>query len=37
VVPNLALGFLIGHVYPELVDDQTGAKEISKCSFTGGK
>ena len=34
---NMGMGFFVGHVWPELVDDQTGEKEISKCSFTGGK
>ncbi len=32
---NIAMGFMVGHVYPELVDDATGAKEIQECKFTG--
>jgi len=34
---NMAMGFFIGHVYPELVDDQKGEKEIARCKYTGGK
>jgi Protein of unknown function (DUF2846) len=34
---NMAMGFFVGHVYPELVDDQTGEKEICGCKYTGGK
>ena len=32
---NMAMGFFVGHVYPELVDDQTGEKEIRGCKYTG--
>ena len=34
---NMAMGFWVGHVWPELVDDQTAEKEIAKCSFTSGE
>ncbi|MBI3414508.1 MAG: DUF2846 domain-containing protein [Verrucomicrobia bacterium] len=34
---NIAMGFFAGHVYPELVEDATGEKEIAKCSQTGRK
>lgn len=30
---NMAMGFFVGHVYPELVDDATGEKEIAKCKL----
>ncbi len=30
---NLAMGFFVGHVFPELVDDATGEKEIAKCKL----
>src|SRR5439155_23646456 len=34
---NMAMGFFVGHVYPELVDDPTGEKEICGCKYTGIK
>jgi hypothetical protein len=34
---NISVGFFVGHVYPELVDNATGEKEITKCSYTGDK
>jgi hypothetical protein len=34
---KISIGFFVGHVYPELVDNQTGENEIAKCSYTGGK
>ena len=34
---NISMGFFVGHVYPELVDDQTGEKEICGCKYTGVK
>ncbi len=34
---NIAMGFFVGHVYPELMDDATGAKDITRCSYTGTK
>lgn len=33
---NIAMGFLVGHVYPKLVDATTGEAELAKCKFTGG-
>jgi hypothetical protein len=32
---NISMGFFVGHVYPELVDTETGAKEIQDCRYTG--
>jgi hypothetical protein len=32
---NIGIGFFVGHVYPELVDDAVGMKEIQACSYTG--
>ncbi len=32
---NIALGFFIGHVYPELIEDEKGKKEIASCHYTG--
>jgi len=29
------MGFMVGHVYPELVDESVGAKEILDCHFVG--
>jgi hypothetical protein len=34
---NIAMGFWVGHVWPELVDEQTGEKEIAKCSLVAEK
>ncbi len=34
---NLAMGFFVGHVFPELVDDATGEKEIAKCKLVAPK
>jgi hypothetical protein len=34
---NISMGFFVGHVYPELVDAETGTKEINKCRYTGQK
>ena len=34
---NISMGFFVGHVYPELVDNVTGEKEIIECKYTGGK
>ena len=34
---NISMGFLAGHVYPELVENGTGEKEINNCSRTGAK
>ena len=32
---NIAFGFMVGHVYPELVEDSVGAREIQGCKYTG--
>ena len=32
---NISMGFFVGHVYPELVDLDVGAKEIQSCRYTG--
>lgn len=32
---NINMGFFVGHVYPELLENQVGEKEIQKCSYTG--
>jgi hypothetical protein len=34
---NISFGFFVGHVYPELVEDAIGEKEISDCHYTGSK
>ena len=30
---NISMGFFVGHVYPELVDDETAKKELAECSY----
>jgi len=32
---GIAMGFFVGHVYPELVEPEKAEKEIRDCSFTG--
>lgn len=32
---NISIGFLVGHVYPELVEPSVGEEEIKACSYTG--
>jgi hypothetical protein len=32
---NMAMGFFVGHCYPELVEPDQGEKEIQNCSFIG--
>ena len=32
---NISIGFFIGHVYPELVDNDVGEKEIQECHYLG--
>ncbi len=32
---NISLGFVVGHVYPELVDNDVGEKELQDCHYTG--
>ncbi len=34
---GITFGFMVGHVYPELVDPAIGEKESLECNFTGGK
>ena len=34
---NIAIGFFVGHVYPELVENEVGEKEIAGCKYIGGK
>lgn len=31
---NIAMGFFVGHVWPELVENPVGEKEIQKCKST---
>ncbi len=30
---NVSMGFFVGHVYPELVEDAVGQKEIQACNY----
>jgi hypothetical protein len=32
---GVTMGFFVGHVYPELVDNAVGESEIVSCKFTG--
>ncbi|HVN97530.1 MAG TPA: DUF2846 domain-containing protein [Syntrophorhabdaceae bacterium] len=32
---SISLGFFVGHVYPELVDESDALPEIADCRFTG--
>jgi Protein of unknown function (DUF2846) len=32
---NISIGFFVGHVYPELVDNDVGEKEMQECHYTG--
>jgi len=32
---NISVGFFVGHVYPELVDNEVGQKEIQNCRYIG--
>jgi outer membrane murein-binding lipoprotein Lpp len=32
---NISMGFFVGHVYPEIIEDTIAANEIQKCSFIG--
>lgn len=34
---NISMGFFVGHVYPELVDEATGTKGIADCKMTTAK
>lgn len=33
---NISIGFFVGHVYPELVEDAEGVKEIADLRMIGG-
>ena len=32
---NVSIGFFVGHIYPELVDNEVGEKELQECRFAG--
>jgi len=32
---GVSMGFFVGHVYPELVDEQVGQSEIVECKYAG--
>ena len=32
---SISMGFFVGHVYPELVDNEVGASEIKELSYIG--
>jgi len=32
---KISMGFMVGHVYPELVDESEGQAEIEKLNYTG--
>jgi hypothetical protein len=32
---KVSMGFLVGHVYPELVEEEVGSAEIQKCNYNG--
>jgi hypothetical protein len=34
---SISMGFAVGHVYPELVDDAAGMKDVTECKYTGKK
>jgi hypothetical protein len=34
---STSFGFIMGHVYGKLVDQETGFSEIQKCKYTGGE
>ena len=34
---SISMGFAVGHVYPELVDDAVGSKAVAECKYTGTK
>jgi hypothetical protein len=34
---SISMGFAVGHVYPELVDDAVGKKEVAECKYIGTK
>lgn len=34
---NISMGFFVGHVYGELVDEKEALEELKDCSYTGDK
>jgi Protein of unknown function (DUF2846) len=34
---SLSMGFMVGHVYPELVENVQGSADVQECSFLGLK
>lgn len=34
---NVSMGFFIGHVYPELIENEVGESEIQNCRYIGKK
>lgn len=32
---SISMGFAVGHVYPELVEDAAGQKDVAECKYTG--
>jgi hypothetical protein len=34
---SLSMGFMVGHVYPELVENVQGSSDVQECSFLGLK
>src|ERR1017187_2576759 len=32
---NVSMGFMVAHIYPELVDADVGSKEILDCKYSG--
>lgn len=32
---SISMGFAVGHVYPELVEDSVGEAGVSECKYTG--
>jgi len=32
---GVSMGFFVGHVYPELVENSVGEQEITSCKYTG--
>ena len=34
---SISMGFAVGHVYPQLVEDAVGQKEVAECKYIGSK
>ena len=32
---SISIGFFVGHIYPELVDNDVGLKDLQDCRYTG--